>query len=247
MLSRTRLRKAQSTANSLFGRLGIEIVFSRRIGANLLRDVVRLCPTPNVIFDIGANVGQKYREFREMFPAAEIFSFEPSEASLPELRNAMQGDPRGHVVELAAGDRDAESQFFEYEHSSANSMLRAADSENAPDWTRRPTSRTVRQTTVDVFCSQKHLTRVDLLKTDTQGFDGAVIRGAQATLKNTKIVIVEAIFEPQYQDQSGFDEVYRLLYSAGFRLIGLYDQVRAADGMSLSYGDALFASRAALR
>ena len=59
------------------------------------------------------------------------------------------------------------------------------------------------------------------IKTDTQGYDLEVLKGAPETLKNTKVLMVEMIMAQLYDGGARFPDLYGFIQDAGFRCIAL--------------------------
>jgi hypothetical protein len=94
--------------------------------------------------------------------------------------------------------------------------------------------------TVDNYCSHVGVTNIDVLKSDTQGFDLEVLRGARGMLEQRRIhlVYIEIIFSDIYQQLPRFDEIYCLLAGQGFFLVSFYEMHYQND--RASWMDALF-------
>jgi len=65
---------------------------------------------------------------------------------------------------------------------------------------------------------------IDLLKSDTQGFDLEVLKGAQGLLSTTKIrlIFLEINFQRLYEGIPRMDEIYRFICDHGFELVCFY-------------------------
>ena len=85
----------------------------------------------DVVFDVGANVGQFAAEAREALPAAKIFSFEPHPRSFEKLADS-RADGRMFRHCLALSDVVGEVVFYEYgregDGSHINSLVPNRDS-----------------------------------------------------------------------------------------------------------------------
>jgi hypothetical protein len=82
---------------------------------------------------------------------------------------------------------------------------------------------------------------IDLLKIDVQGFEGAVVAGGGGFLRraNVRAILAEAQFQPVYEGQAAFADLFRSLSERGFRLVDLYNKNRSAAG-GLLWCDLLF-------
>ncbi|APB35059.1 FkbM family methyltransferase [Gloeomargarita lithophora Alchichica-D10] len=78
----------------------------------------------------------------------------------------------------------------------------------------------VETTTLDTFCQQEGVTGVDFLRTDVQGADLDVLRGAQNLLDQSGLAVeVEVIFAPLYVGQPLFANVDMFMREQGFTLM----------------------------
>ena len=79
--------------------------------------------------------------------------------------------------------------------------------------------------TVDGFCEEKTLARVDLLKIDTQGFDFEVLKGSERMLREQRIglVYLELCFAPLYENQATLGEVSSWLEKSGYHALAIYE------------------------
>jgi len=79
------------------------------------------------------------------------------------------------------------------------------------------------------------------VKSDTQGYDLEVLKGAEGMFRENaiKLVYSEIIFSNLYKDMPSFGQMYDFLITRGFRLVSFYE-VTYEDGLA-SWTDGLFA------
>jgi FkbM family methyltransferase len=175
-----------------------------RFGTSLPVDLGRICGEWDwlieTVFDVGANVGQFAAEALEGFPAARIHSFEPFPLAYAKLTAAL-ADPRLTPHELALGDRRGKVTLYAYgaenETSHINSLIPDARFPRRFGFT--PRELTVKADTVDLFCRDAGIDRIDLLKVDTEGFDLFVLKGAEAMLREGRIRFVYVEFNDLFE------------------------------------------------
>ena len=229
-------------------RLGVDLTrtASRPFGEDVWLDVQRLASAWNApiatIFDVGANVGETALALRSRFPAARILAFEPH----PETCRRLRANVGGHGVEtfdFALGDASRSAELFEYRFSTLNSLV-----ENAPYAVRfGETARTrpVTVRTLDEFCREAEIDRIDVLKVDTEGGDLDVLRGGGALLHEGRVRFVQVEFNDVFEDARAHGgallPIAELLHSCGLRLLASYtEQVFPDDGLFV-VATALFA------
>jgi FkbM family methyltransferase len=232
--------------NKFFHRLGYSIErlkngekdFDRSFGENEdldLQVLLRQVSKP-IIFDVGANTGQSIDRFRLLFSDSVIYSFEPDPVSLQTLRENYS-DNGIHVFEIALGDEPGRAKLYLNTSKNMNSLLKSKN----PQWGHRNGEHEVRVSTVDKFCEENKIMHIDLLKTDTQGFELQVLQGCSRMMREKRIdfVTMEVIFSSMYEGIGPFDEVYRLMLRNGFRLVSFY-KFYHLDQLA-NWSDALFA------
>jgi len=79
--------------------------------------------------------------------------------------------------------------------------------------------------TIDQFCQDENIERIDLLKSDTQGFDLEVFKGADRTIRENKIglIYLEIIFSDMYKNIPSLSHIYDFLISRDFHLVSFYE------------------------
>lgn len=207
------------------------------MGLDPFRDMRRLVDSPRpLIFDVGANSGQTIRNLRQRFPAGEIHAFEPAEPAFAELQANCGHLPDVHLNSVALGGEPGKYDFYEMESSPMSSFLPLG----RDGWGRvvRTVSRQV--TTVDDYCSQHGIESIDVLKSDTQGYDLEVLRGARRMLEACRVhlVYMEVNFAEIYQSSPRLDEVFGFLADRGYALVAFYRFQFQHD--RASWTDALF-------
>lgn len=140
-------------------------------------------------FDIGANIGQFAAVFKESFPRAELYSFEPVSQTFRELEKNL-GNTGTKCYQLGFGSKSGPTTIYTTEDSATNSLIEPGK------WTGRDT---VSIMTLDQFVNQHQVGHIDLLKIDTEGFDLEVLKGAEATLisEGVSFVFAEVGFNPK--------------------------------------------------
>ena len=197
-----------------------------------------------IIFDVGAHHGYVSRTFRELFPTATIYAFEPFEASFEQLKENTASDPRTHVFNYGLSDRDGVQSFHSNPVSVTNSLL-STDESGAQTWGTGflETQRIVQAQfkTIDSVVATMRIPRIDILKLDVQGAEYLVITGASAVCNRGAIRLIysEIITQPTYNKQKRFDEALALFYKNSFDLYNFYNMSFTDEGR-LRQVDAIF-------
>jgi FkbM family methyltransferase len=153
----------------------------KRLGTSWQRPI-------DVVFDVGANVGQTAARISDAFPDARIFAFEPTPATCAQLRSNTRHARNIKTFELALGATSGTAQFYTYDSSLLNSLV--PNARYPMRFGPAPSSTEVQVTTIDEFCDSNGLDHIAILKIDTEGFDLPVLQGARRLLANRKVDFV---------------------------------------------------------
>lgn len=192
-----------------------------------------------VVLDVGANTGQSVALFRRLLPGSVIHCFEPDRSAYRELEQNTSGLSDLRLNQVAVGATSGTQRFFENAHSDMSSFL----ARGPEGWGAVTDEFDVSVVSLDDYCSELSIERIDLLKSDTQGYDLEVLKGAEGLLHSGKVGLVytEVTFADLYEGLPGFDVLYRFLVDRNMRLVALYNYVMR-DRVA-GWCDALFALR----
>jgi FkbM family methyltransferase len=202
---------------------------------DLYRDIERVVPglrDARYVLDVGAHVGHTALSLAEAFPAATVHSFEPVRSSYDQLVAAVRRVPRVVPHHLAVGSAPGRVEILVQPGSQYNSLVSDLRDPRGPaDRTRE----WVEVTTLDAFCRAERIPAIDLLKTDTEGYDAEVLAGGAGLFAAGAVrsVYTEVTFSPANRHNTPFRAVYDFLTERGLRFLGLYQtkflQVTRAD------------------
>ena len=101
------------------------------------------------------------------------------------------------------------------------------------NWAPDVRTETIKISTVDAYCKEKGIARIDLLKIDTEGYELPVLRGARNT--DVRAILCEVGFSRDNDRNTFIGDVLEFLTS--YRFHGLYDVTHYEKG---SFANALF-------
>lgn len=224
---------------------------SRHVFANreVVHELARLTPQRtwftglklDTIIDVGAYIGSFAFAMRTMSPKAAIHSFDPMADNIEKLSRLMQSDQNFHSYQTALGDRQGSIDFWKSSFPASSSVLQMDESHKQafPESSMNEKMK-VPIARLDDFLETMQLGGNVLLKIDVQGFELAVLKGAEKTLQQTRQIITEVSYRRLYKDQALFDDVYKFLLQKGFQFGGLFDSLYSPSDGSVLQSDALF-------
>jgi len=198
----------------------------------------RVLTADSIVFDVGANLGQ----FATSLMSVQIcttYCFEP----VPEPRAAIEDlavlHPHIIPVNLAVSDRTGTTEFHVMAAHDGSSMLEPLAGQSS-QWLTPKETIEVESMRLDDFMRSRGIDKVDLLKSDAQGFDGHVISSAgdYLTPDHIQAILVEVNFHSFYKGQDPFERIVELCTSHGYFLAGLFRHYNYSNW--LWWADALF-------
>lgn len=218
--------------------LGYEVLPIRSHGGDPFADMAKFVDRQAnlTIFDVGANEGQTVRNFKKTFPQANIYSFEPSAKTFEILKRNVGNETNVCLHNVAFGSLMETKTFYENTHSDMSSFL----SLGKAGWGAVTQESCMQVVTIDSFCHEKDIKQIHILKSDTQGYEIEVLKGAIEMMKNNSIQLIylEILFSDLYEGLQPFHDLAKLLSESNYRLVSFY-QFHYQEDMA-SWADALF-------
>jgi FkbM family methyltransferase len=149
-------------------------------------------PEDAVIFDVGANIGSMALKFAQLAPDGHIYAFEPTYFAYRKLRRNMTLNPQLEKRITAA-------QLFLSDQSYSDHRLQAYASWKVNGRQGRTHSLhggavkradRIPAVSLDDFCQNQQIGRLDLIKIDTDGHELHILKGARQTIENFSPIIV---------------------------------------------------------
>jgi FkbM family methyltransferase len=188
---------------------------------DLAADLKEFLADPKVMFDVGSYKGKSIRFYREHFPGCAIHAFEPDPDVFQELSSAMSGEQGVTLNNVAVGATPGPHRFFVNSDSEMDSLL-----EPGPEmWGSVAKETTVEVTTLDDYCASKGIESIGILKTDAQGYDLEVLKGAKKLLEAGRIslILTEILFADMYKDSARIEDIFRFMREHRFKLSTFYN------------------------
>ncbi|MFC3809546.1 FkbM family methyltransferase [Lacihabitans lacunae] len=185
--------------------------------------------TNPVLFDVGANIGEYTQNLVNVFgPNCQVFAFEPAKLTFEILVKNIKNQ-NVSLENIGLGSKNEQIKFFSDPNgntlgSAVNRDIKGIENK----------VEVVEIQTLDSFCENNQISKIDFLKIDVEGFETEVLLGAKEMLKNNKMnfiqfefggtqipvrIFVKDFFELLNQDFI----IYRIL-ADGLELISEYNE-----------------------
>lgn len=217
--------KIEEKLNGILCRLGLKL--QRR---HAMRDPVEIMIAKAVelgvetILDVGANKGQYAHDLRQRGWNGQIVSFEPTSDAYDLLVAACARDLKWTAARRAAiGSERGRAHINIAENLVSSSLLEI----NERSVQIEPGVRFKDKEEIDVIPLDDIINPEWIgpyaIKVDTQGFEIEVLKGAKNTLKNTKVIQLEASLYPVYKETPDIGEIFNLMSRLNFRAISIVE------------------------
>jgi FkbM family methyltransferase len=212
------------------------------------RDLERVLPylpaEGGVYVDVGANIGLFSDHLMRRRPASRAYLFEPVHKYFLLCQERFAGRDEVVVENLAMSDHNGEATIWKSEHNfGGNSMVedlmfdRRECSMVSEDTVFH--EETIQCRVFDDYAREHGIERVDLIKTDTEGHDYAVLRGMLPFIErcDPKPIIFSELmaewYHPQGEQQA---EVMRALFDLGYQEVDMKSMEKIGDVLFLPEG-----------
>jgi FkbM family methyltransferase len=173
----------------------------------------------NLVFDVGANVGQFGLYLREAGYKGRIVSFEPLSCAREQLISVCKKDPLWEVApRMALGSNDGEIDIHVAKNLVSSSLLEMHDTHLivAPESRFVGIERVPLRKLDSVAQDYLHEDSVVFLKIDTQGYEEHVLQGSNVLIDRLVGFEIELSLVPLYKEQSLFKDMIDKILSMGF-------------------------------
>ena len=186
---------------------------------------------PVTIIDVGAAQGDWTKKARVLWPEASCVLFEPLLERETELMNISATSRNIHIVKAAAGNKTGTVDFY---------VAEDLDGSGIAEGNFQKAKRTVPVTTIDQEVEKLKLTGPFLIKLDTHGYEVPILAGAEQTLLQAQLVIIECYGFHIAPNSLLLWEMCRLMQEKGFRLFDIVDIMRREKDHAFWQCDAFF-------
>ena len=190
----------------------------------------------NCVLDVGANKGWFSAGLRRLGFEGDIFSFEPIRADHDLIAVRAEGDARWKTFNYALGETEEEREFNVVEAGGGQTVYSSFLEAKSPLGAVRKERASIR--TIDALFASLPFSATEpriFLKTDTQGYDLSVVRGARASMGSIHLLRSEIAVSHLYDGAPGYTEALAAYEGFGFRLIDLNVIARTADDFVLEF------------
>lgn len=187
----------------------------------------RLGSSPACIFDVGANVGDWSLAVAKIFQSnpVQVYAFEPSQYTFEKLKERLNHHSNFHLFNLGLGNQNTQMSLFSNQPASGIASLyqRKLDHFGVT----LHSNETVKIRTLDSFCQENQISKIDFLKLDVEGHELHVLEGAKQLLESKAIHFIQFEFGGCNIDSRTYFQDFHYLLNSKYNIFrvlknGLY-------------------------
>jgi len=199
-----------------YSQLGFNDCNMRSNGEMLV--IEKLVHQGDIVFDVGANVGDWSIATLQAHSPLTIYAFEPAPTPYALLQKHLNEYNNISINNLALSDTTGKANFNYYQKDSTmGGLFKRPIVEKI--FHQQPSCFEVNTQTLDSFCQERSINNIDFLKIDTEGAELAVLLGAHDMLIHNNIKTIQFEYGGTYPDAKiTLKEVYDLLSSCGYKI-----------------------------
>jgi FkbM family methyltransferase len=172
------------------------------------------------IFDVGANIGQSIKRFKNIFLNPIIHSFEPVKECFDIINNKYY-DKNITINNFALGNYNNFKFFNVNKLTYTSSFLDINKQNNKSFLFEKKRKEKVKIIKLDNYIKNNNIKYVDVLKIDTQGYELEVLKGAKNSLKRIKFIEIEITLDNIYKGNPPFYQIDYIMRKNNFEIYQL--------------------------
>ena len=197
----------------------------------------------NCVIDVGANIGSYGLMLRQLGYQGRILSIEPVSAVFARLKETADRDPNWMTLQAACGSEEQDKSINLFELDVLNSLRRPSANFRLidPGGVHGTEMISIRRLDSIFADAVKGIDRPRVfLKTDTQGYELEVIKGAGDRIAQVVGLQAELSLQPLYEDAPDYLQFLNYCRELGFEPTGFFPIFHSPATRQMMEMDAVF-------
>jgi FkbM family methyltransferase len=186
-----------------------------------------------IILDIGGCEGEESIRYSRIFSKSKIYIFEPLPKNITIINENIikfkvdnvflqpfaVSDQNGVATfHISSGHPEHESKDLDWDFGNKSSSLLPPQEHNNLDWLSFKETIEVKTITLDSFCEENNVSKIDFIHMDVQGAELKVMLGAKKVTKNIKAIWLEVADIELYKNQPLRFDIEKFMFENNFKL-----------------------------
>ena len=139
---------------------------------------------PQIILDIGGNIGATAVYFALNYPSANIFTFEPSNSNFDILARNTISFPKIKALNKGVFNRDVKKKIFIDNSGGGKNSIHES-------WTNSRNFEVVEFIDIKKFIIREKIDKIDILKIDTEGCEVKILKAMNSYISDIDVIYLE--------------------------------------------------------
>lgn len=202
-----------------------------------------------VIFEIGACEGEDSIKYAKLFPKGNVYSFEPLPNNVMLIKQNLSKHEISNVkvVDVALSDKKGTAKFHVSQGkptgvgevnwdfgNKSSSLLKPEKHLELTNFISFDQKISVVTDTIQSFCTDNNISRIDFIHMDAQGAELLILKGAKGFINNIKAIWLEVAEVELYKNQPLVGDIYKFMLDNNFVLIKNEIEGFAGDQLYIS-------------
>lgn len=189
---------------NLSDHIGSQIFWHGHYSVDVLRIAAKLLQPSDVIFDVGANIGEFSVFAAKRAPQGRLHAFEPMEKLSATVRGNLEANHfrNAHVHQVGFSTGSADIPIYRTTSrggdGAINNGLNSLYAGNGLD-----VAEIIKVVAMDEWCDQWKIAKLDLIKMDVEGAEMSALRGGADTIRRFKPAMIVEI-NPVICERAGY-------------------------------------------
>ncbi|MDD2319827.1 MAG: FkbM family methyltransferase [Geobacteraceae bacterium] len=182
-----------------------------------------------MIFDVGAHHGDYSIAAKKICSSSKIYAFEPHPVTFARLRENTIGYGI-KVLNFGLGSENSESMIFDYVDQDGSQHASIYKEIIEVIHRGKAVSHAIKLRTLDDLVVELGVKKINLLKIDTEGNELSVLRGAEKTIRNGMVDVIQFEFnEMNVITRTFFKDFYEFLPEYDFYRLSGYGPIHIKE------------------
>ena len=183
--------------------------------SNILNLVKKILPNNPNILEAGANCGEDTVNLCQVWPNANIFSFEPLLMSYDKLIKKVSNFSNVKCFPYALNNFTGKTNFYLCFHNAASSLLKP-NSILDPHMSFQKETIEVDCIILDDWASSNNISKIDFMSLDMEGAELMVLKSSPKIMSTVKAIYTEVNYQEFRDGNCFYEEVKIFLEEQGF-------------------------------
>jgi FkbM family methyltransferase len=177
----------------------------------------------NTFFDVGAHKCETINLFNKHFKIKKIFAFEAN----VDLISNYKAISNTTIISKGIGEKNGKKKFYKNNFSAISSFNCLNEKSNYSKLKKKITGfvyskketiveKEVNIITLESFCKKNKISKIELLKIDTEGYEFSVLKGLKNNLTKVDVILFEHHYDSSLIKNYKFSDIHNLLIKNNF-------------------------------